>query len=102
MLTYYSLFCVTTQRDFRALMLDPRVIQLLHDVLSRARAGSTGLAGKPWEPELRYYRARLAARVFHGLGSPRMPTPEWRESPFWSRYAEWSFESVVQALVAAS
>lgn len=94
------------QRDYRALMLDPRVMTLLHDVLCKARTALPPLSssappkGPSIDAELRAYRCRVAARVFHGLGSPRMPSTEWRESPFWSRYSEYKFEDIMDALMS--
>lgn len=80
-------------------MLDPRVMTLLHDVLCQARKAKPATCAATVEAELRAYRCRVAARVFHGLGSPRMATAEWRESPFWARYSEYRFEDVVHALL---
>ncbi len=87
------------KQDAATLMLDPRLVLLLQQVVSKARrpASRGGQAGS-LEAELRRYKARLAARVFHGVGSPRLGMREWRESPFWLKYRDWRFEEVEAAL----
>jgi ATP-dependent DNA helicase Q4 len=87
------------KQDAATLMLDPRLVLLLQQVLSKARR-PVSRGGQPGslEAELRGYKARLAARVFHGVGSPRLGMGEWRESPFWNKYRDWRFEDVEAAL----
>lgn len=87
------------EQDAATLLLDPRLVLLLQQVVGKARrpAGRGAQAGT-LEAELRAFKARLATRVFHGVGSPRLSMGEWRESPFWNRYREWKFEDVEAAL----
>lgn len=90
------------RRDASTLLLDPRLVMLLQQIVSRSRQRRGSAAGgSNLEAELRLYKARLAARVFHGIGSPRLAVMEWRESPFWSKYREWKFEDVESALASS-
>jgi len=88
---------VGMRRDASTLLLDPRLVLLLQQVVGRSRRRGTPSNGK-LEVELRLYKARLVARVFHGIGSPRLPLMEWRESPFWGKHRQYKFEDVESAL----
>lgn len=88
---------VVMRRDANILLLDPRLVLLLQQVVGRSRR-----RGAPTnvnlEMELRLYKARLVTRVFHGIGSPRVPLMEWRESPFWGKHRQYKFEDVESTL----
>jgi hypothetical protein len=88
---------VGMRRDASTLLLDPRLVLLLQQVVSRSRRRGAPSNGN-LEVELRLYKARLVARVFHGIGSPRLPLMEWRESPFWGKHRQYKFEDVESAL----
>ena len=85
------------RRDASTLLLDPRLVLLLQQVVGRSRRRGAPSNGN-LEVELRLYKARLVARVFHGIGSPRLPLMEWRESPFWGKHRQYKFEDVESAL----
>lgn len=87
------------RQDAATLLLDPRLVLLLQQVVGKARRPpGRGAQAGTLEAELRAFKARLATRVFHGVGSPRLSVMEWRESPFWNRYREWRFEDVEAVL----
>jgi hypothetical protein len=88
---------VVMRRDANTLLLDPRLVLLLQQVVGRSRRPGAPTNAN-LEMELRLYKARLATRVFHGIGSPRLPLMEWRESPFWGKHCQYKFEDVESAL----
>lgn len=85
-------------RDARTLLLDPRIVLLLQQIVNSYRSQYT-----PHHCDLvsesRLYKARLICRIFHGIGSPRLPANEWRESPFWGKHQQYRFEDVEIVLV---
>lgn len=125
--------CKHIQRDVATLLLDPRIIMVLQQVIGCARRkakqqqkptigpssssssavgahddhgsmdvpSSSSPSSSSLDMELRLYKARLATRIFHGIGSPRLPMSEWKESPFWMKYREWKFEDVEAAIISS-
>ena len=75
--------CVLTEK--RMLLTDIR------EILTHRRGGKAGGAGM--------LRARAAARVLHGIGSPKYPAAEWRRggsAHLWERHRDVDFYTVVE------
>ena len=87
-------------QDAASLRTDPRFAELMH---SLGAALPPGLLQAPaLAVELPAARRRLsalyAAKVLHGLASPRVQAAAWRQSVAWGKHRAVRFESVLAAL----